>query len=47
MDGYWKLVYSTITILGAKRTKLGLRDFIALGDFIQIIDVAKVRSVLL
>ena len=43
MDGSWKLVYSTISILGAKRTKLGLRDFIALGDFFQRIDVANVR----
>ncbi|CAM8904895.1 unnamed protein product [Rhodiola kirilowii] len=40
--GNWKLVYSTITILGSKRTKLGLRDFISLGDFYQTIDVTKV-----
>ncbi|KAJ1696289.1 hypothetical protein LUZ63_004801 [Rhynchospora breviuscula] len=39
VDGYWKLVYSTITILGSKRTKLGLRGFITLGDFFQIINV--------
>ncbi|XP_024924582.2 fibrillin-5, chloroplastic isoform X2 [Ziziphus jujuba] len=39
--GSWKLLYSTITILGSKRTKLGLRDFISLGDFFQIIDVSK------
>ncbi|XP_008784151.2 fibrillin protein 5 homolog isoform X1 [Phoenix dactylifera] len=45
VDGCWKLVYSTITILGAKRTKLGLRDFITLGDFMQIIDVAKEKAV--
>ncbi|CAN0877459.1 Fibrillin protein 5 homolog [Linum grandiflorum] len=32
---------STISILGAKRTKLGLRDFITLGDLFQIIDVAE------
>ncbi|KAH9669314.1 Fibrillin-5 [Citrus sinensis] len=42
VGGTWKLVYSTITILGSKRTKLGLRDFITLGDFFQSIDVAKV-----
>lgn len=41
MAGKWKLVYCTITILGAKRTKLGLRDFITLGDFLQIIDVSE------
>ncbi|XP_021911430.1 probable plastid-lipid-associated protein 7, chloroplastic isoform X5 [Carica papaya] len=41
VSGWWKLVYSTITILGSKRTKLGLRDFITLGDFLQNIDVAQ------
>ncbi|RWW28952.1 hypothetical protein GW17_00006547 [Ensete ventricosum] len=41
VDGCWKLVYSTISILGSTRTKLGLRDFISLGDFFQIIDAAK------
>ncbi|KAF6168712.1 hypothetical protein GIB67_026598 [Kingdonia uniflora] len=41
VGGCWKLVYSTISILGSKRTKLGLRDFITLGDFLQTIDVAK------
>ncbi|KAF5480622.1 hypothetical protein F2P56_001358 [Juglans regia] len=45
VDGCWKLVYSTITILGSKRTKLGLRDFISLGDFFQIIDTAKGKAV--
>lgn len=39
MGGKWKLIYSTITILGSKRTKLGLRDFITLGDFHQNIDI--------
>jgi hypothetical protein len=42
VDGCWKLIYSTISILGKKRTKLGLRDFISLGDFLQIIDVKEV-----
>ncbi|GAV62143.1 PAP_fibrillin domain-containing protein [Cephalotus follicularis] len=45
VGGCWKLVYSTITILGSKRTKLGLRDFITLGDFFQTIDVAKSKAV--
>eukprot|EP00262_Sarcandra_glabra_P013804 TRINITY_DN3897_c0_g1_i2.p1 TRINITY_DN3897_c0_g1~~TRINITY_DN3897_c0_g1_i2.p1 ORF type:complete len:254 (-),score=23.95 TRINITY_DN3897_c0_g1_i2:242-1003(-) len=45
VDGWWKLLYSTITILGTKRTKLGLRDFVALGDFLQIIDVGKGKAV--
>ncbi|OAY74031.1 putative plastid-lipid-associated protein 7, chloroplastic, partial [Ananas comosus] len=41
VDGNWKLLYSTITILGSKRTKLGLRDVISIGDSFQIIDVQK------
>ncbi|XAR62324.1 hypothetical protein NMG60_11017047 [Bertholletia excelsa] len=45
VDGCWRLVYSTITILGSKRTKLGLRDFISLGDFSQFIDVAQGKAV--
>ncbi|KAF8011912.1 hypothetical protein BT93_I0135 [Corymbia citriodora subsp. variegata] len=45
VGGCWKLVYSTITILGSKRTKLGLRDFINLGDFLQNIYVAEGKAV--
>ncbi|KAK9144740.1 hypothetical protein Sjap_004643 [Stephania japonica] len=45
VEGSWKVLYSTISILGAKRTKLGLRDFITLGDFLQSIDVAKGKAV--
>lgn len=45
MDGCWRLVYSTISILGKKRTKLGLRDFISLGDFFQMIDVKEVSEI--
>ncbi|XP_021728111.1 probable plastid-lipid-associated protein 7, chloroplastic isoform X1 [Chenopodium quinoa] len=45
VSGCWKLIYSTITILGSKRTKLGLRDFINLGDFLQIIDIAEGKAV--
>ncbi|CAI9109061.1 OLC1v1008798C1 [Oldenlandia corymbosa var. corymbosa] len=45
MAGTWKLVYSTITILGSKRTKLGLRDFISLGEFYQDIDVIRGKAV--
>ncbi|KAK3411493.1 hypothetical protein EUGRSUZ_I00244 [Eucalyptus grandis] len=45
VGGCWKLVYSTITILGSKRTKLGLRDFINLGDFLQNIFVAQGKAV--
>ncbi|CAO2034995.1 unnamed protein product [Urochloa humidicola] len=45
VDGCWKLIYSTISILGKKRTQLGLRDFISLGDFLQIIDVKEEKAV--
>ncbi|XP_004503974.1 fibrillin protein 5 homolog [Cicer arietinum] len=45
VDGCWRLVYSTISILGSRRTKLGLRDFISLGDFFQTIDKAKNKAV--
>ncbi|KAB2078433.1 hypothetical protein ES319_A06G162300v1 [Gossypium barbadense] len=45
VGGCWKLLYSTITILGSKRTKLGLRDFITLGEFFQIIDIEKSKAV--
>lgn len=44
VEGEWRLLYSTISILGLKRTKLGLRDFITLGDFLQTIDVQKNRA---
>ncbi|KAG4391461.1 hypothetical protein GLYMA_05G188200v4 [Glycine max] len=43
--GCWRLVYSTISILGSKRTKLGLRDFISLDDFFQTIDISKSKAV--
>ncbi|KAK8644512.1 hypothetical protein V6N13_123818 [Hibiscus sabdariffa] len=45
VGGCWKLVYSSITILGSKRTKLGLRDFITLGEFYQTIDIQKSKAV--
>lgn len=45
VGGCWKLVYSTIRILGSKRTKLGLRDFISLADFLQTIDAAEGKAV--
>ncbi|KAJ1270964.1 hypothetical protein BS78_06G091900 [Paspalum vaginatum] len=45
VNGCWKLIYSTVSILGKKRTKLGLRDFISLGDFLQIIDVKEEKAV--
>eukprot|EP01018_Ginkgo_biloba_P012805 Gb_08187 [translate_table: standard] len=44
VNGQWRLLYSTISILGSKRTKLGLRDFITLGDFVQTIDVKEGKA---
>ncbi|CAE6093165.1 unnamed protein product [Arabidopsis arenosa] len=45
IGGCWKLIYSTITVLGSKRTKLGLRDFVSLGDLLQHIDIAQGKTV--
>lgn len=41
VEGNWKLVFSTIAITGKRRTKLGLRQFIRLGDFTQSIDLGR------
>ncbi|WIA18878.1 hypothetical protein OEZ85_003551 [Tetradesmus obliquus] len=38
LAGKWLLLYTTITITGIKKTKLGLREFIRLGEFVQQID---------
>ena len=38
VDGPWLLLYSDITISGVKRSKLGLREFVKLGCFVQTID---------
>nr|XP_016514360.1 PREDICTED: probable plastid-lipid-associated protein 7, chloroplastic isoform X1 [Nicotiana tabacum] len=43
--GSWKLIYSTISILGSRRTKLGLRDFITLGDLYQNINTSEGKAV--
>ncbi|KXZ56946.1 hypothetical protein GPECTOR_1g853 [Gonium pectorale] len=43
--GDWRLLYSTITITGVKRTKLGLREFVRLGEFTQHIDAANSLAV--
>eukprot|EP00884_Botryococcus_braunii_P011020 jgi/Botrbrau1/1991/Bobra.0052s0033.1 len=43
VSGRWLLLYTTITIRGFKRSKLGLGDLVALGQFVQEIDpVAKI-----
>eukprot|EP01023_Acetabularia_acetabulum_P033908 TRINITY_DN3179_c0_g1_i1.p2 TRINITY_DN3179_c0_g1~~TRINITY_DN3179_c0_g1_i1.p2 ORF type:complete len:245 (-),score=29.75 TRINITY_DN3179_c0_g1_i1:364-1062(-) len=38
LNGDWTLLWSTITIQGSKRTKLGLREFVEIGRMSQIID---------
>lgn len=43
--GEWRLLFSTISILGSRRTKLGLRSFVSLGDFIQKINVEESAAV--
>lgn len=45
VEGTWELLYSTITIMGTKRSKLGLREFVKIGDMQQSIDVASARAV--
>jgi hypothetical protein len=42
--GDWRLLFSTIAITGKRRTKLGLRNFISLGNFVQTIDVVSCRA---
>eukprot|EP00877_Chromochloris_zofingiensis_P009407 jgi/Chrzof1/471/Cz01g17010.t1 len=39
VQGDWRLLYTTIHITGSKKTKLGLREFVKLGEFIQTIDI--------
>lgn len=43
--GPWRLLYTTISISGYKKTKLGLREFVKLGDFMQIINVEQQEAV--
>lgn len=43
--GDWRLIYTTLQILGNKRTKLGLRTFVNLGDFVQRIDLESKQAV--
>jgi hypothetical protein len=40
LDGTWRVLYSTIRILGTKRSKLGLREFVKIGDMWQNIESA-------
>lgn len=39
VDGPWRVLYCTIRIMGTKRSKLGLREFVKIGDIYQDIDI--------
>jgi hypothetical protein len=43
--GDWRLLYTTITIAGVRKTRLGLREFVKLGAFAQRIDPASREAV--
>ena len=38
LAGRWRVLFSTVTITGSRRVKLGLKSAVALGDLIQTID---------
>jgi hypothetical protein len=45
LDGTWRLLYSTIRILGSKRSRLGLREFVQIGEMYQDIDMSTKTAV--
>jgi len=44
VEGRWRVVYSTVQIMGSKRTKLGLREFVKLGEMYQVIDTSNAEA---
>jgi len=44
LGGEWEVLFSTITILGKRRTRLGLRTLVSIEDLVQSIDVERKRS---
>ena len=44
VEGSWRVLYSTIAIMGSKRTKLGLRGFLQLSDIYQDIDTQNKKA---
>lgn len=40
LAGRWRVLFSTVTITGSKRVKLGLKSAVTLGDLVQTIDPA-------
>ncbi|KAK9865474.1 hypothetical protein WJX84_009714 [Apatococcus fuscideae] len=45
VEGCWRLLFSTIKIQGVRKTRLGLREVVSLGDFLQIIDTTEATAV--
>ena len=45
LSGKWRLLYTTVTITGVRRTKLGLREFVKLEDVCQTIDVDSQQAI--
>ncbi|KAK9909477.1 hypothetical protein WJX75_002883 [Coccomyxa subellipsoidea] len=43
--GSWRLLFSTVTILGRRRIKLGLRNIVNVGELSQHIDTATCHTV--
>ena len=41
----WRMLYSSIRILGTKRSRLGLREFVQVGDVWQDIDAEQNRAI--
>lgn len=39
LGGSWRVLYSTIRVMGTKRSKLGLREFVRISDIYQDIDI--------
>ena len=48
VEGTWRVLYTTVSIQGKRRTQLGLRVFVELGEFLQVIDAGAgaVRNVI-
>ena len=42
--GTWRVLYSSIRILGTKRSKLGLREFVKVGDLWQDVDAENSKA---
>ena len=45
VSGKWRLLYTTVTITGVRKTKLGLREFVKLDDVCQTIDIDSRKAI--